>query len=203
MLDRKLAPIGRCPRARQDGVVLVLAIIVLVAMTLAGLALMRSVDTNTIIAGNLAFRQAAVHSGDEAIENAFQFLQANNTGSGLDGDIPANGYSAGGAANNPTTGQSWDDYWLTSRSVSGVYSATVQDAAGNGYSYVIDRMCGASGAQGLAACTYSPLVNSVGGQLLVAGQHQVNSTSDVYYRITVRVTGPKNTVSYIQAVVSM
>ena len=42
----------------QQGVILFIALIVLVAMSLAGIALMRSVDTNVLIAGNLAFRQA-------------------------------------------------------------------------------------------------------------------------------------------------
>jgi Tfp pilus assembly protein PilX len=44
---------------RQRGAILFIALIVLVAMSLAGIALMRSVDTNVLIAGNLAFRQSA------------------------------------------------------------------------------------------------------------------------------------------------
>lgn len=51
-------------RRAQQGVVLFVALIILVAMTLAGIALMRSVDTNVLIAGNLAFRQGATMAGD-------------------------------------------------------------------------------------------------------------------------------------------
>jgi Tfp pilus assembly protein PilX len=40
--------------ARQRGVMLIIALIVLVAMTMAGIAMMRSVDTATIVAGNIA-----------------------------------------------------------------------------------------------------------------------------------------------------
>jgi Tfp pilus assembly protein PilX len=54
-------------RRAQQGVVLFIALIVLVAMSLAGIALMRSVDTNVLIAGNLAFRQGATMAGDWGI----------------------------------------------------------------------------------------------------------------------------------------
>jgi Tfp pilus assembly protein PilX len=40
----------------QQGVVLLMALIMLVALTLAGIALVRSVDTTNLIAGNLAFK---------------------------------------------------------------------------------------------------------------------------------------------------
>ncbi len=41
---------------RQGGAILFIALIVLVAMTLAGIAMWRSVDTALGIAGNMAFR---------------------------------------------------------------------------------------------------------------------------------------------------
>ena len=41
-------------RSGQSGVVLFIALIVLVAMTLAGIAIMRSVDTGVAISGNVA-----------------------------------------------------------------------------------------------------------------------------------------------------
>ncbi|MBL0167677.1 MAG: hypothetical protein IPP85_11310 [Propionivibrio sp.] len=45
--------------ARQGGVVLMIALIILVALTIGGIALVRSVSMTSIIAGNLAFQQAA------------------------------------------------------------------------------------------------------------------------------------------------
>ena len=56
-------------RRAQRGVILFIALIVLVAMSLAGIALMRSVDTNVMIAGNLAFRQGATLAADRAFED--------------------------------------------------------------------------------------------------------------------------------------
>jgi len=59
-------------RRGQRGIVIFIALIALVVMMIAGLALMRSVDTGNLIAGNLAFRQRAVHSADGGVEVARQ-----------------------------------------------------------------------------------------------------------------------------------
>ena len=53
---------ARGPRRAQEGVVLFIALIVLVAMSLAGVALMRSVDTALVVAGNFAFKKSAIRS---------------------------------------------------------------------------------------------------------------------------------------------
>jgi type IV pilus assembly protein PilX len=54
----------------ERGVVLLVALIILVALTLAGVALIRSVDTANIIAGNLSFRESAVHAGELGTQTA-------------------------------------------------------------------------------------------------------------------------------------
>jgi len=60
---------------QQQGLALMVALIALVAMTLAGVALVRSIDTNALIAGNLAFRQSATMSAEQGIEAAIKTLQ--------------------------------------------------------------------------------------------------------------------------------
>src|SRR5256885_8971705 len=64
-------------RARQGGTILIIALIVLVAMTLAGIATMRSVDTATITAGNIGLRQASVNAADQGIQAGVNWLTAN------------------------------------------------------------------------------------------------------------------------------
>ena len=54
-MSRQTWHIHAGPR-KQRGTMLIIALIVLVAMTLAGIATMRSVDTATVMAGNIAFR---------------------------------------------------------------------------------------------------------------------------------------------------
>ncbi len=58
------------PRQRQDGIVLFVALIVMVAMSLAAIALIRSVDTTNAVVGNLAFRLASILPANGSIETA-------------------------------------------------------------------------------------------------------------------------------------
>src|SRR5471032_2281193 len=75
---------------RQRGVVLLIALIVLVAMTLAGIGMMRSIDAGTLVAGNIGFREAAVATADTGVESARTWLMANMNS--LNADNPAMGY---------------------------------------------------------------------------------------------------------------
>ena len=62
--------------ARQRGVALFFALICMVAIMLAAVALVRSVDTAALISGNLAFQQSATASGDAGTEAAITWLAA-------------------------------------------------------------------------------------------------------------------------------
>jgi hypothetical protein len=54
--------------------VLFIALIAMVILMLAGVALVRSVDSSTSVAGNLAFRQASIAPVNEKIEEAINLL---------------------------------------------------------------------------------------------------------------------------------
>lgn len=208
---------------RQQGVVLFIALIVLVAMSLAGIALMRSVDTSVLIAGNLAFRQGATFAGDWGIEDARLLLQT-NSGSGvttLHNDQPALAQAAG-IANPPWPNSAYwanwqqgvdftgntpnpaDDFiWTTARSMG-------TDAGGNTVQYVIHRLCSVAGdpASAGVSCVRSAsggggVASDKGTKGVVAyGTAALPGSSTIYYRVTVRVQGPRNTLSYVQAVLN-
>lgn len=197
---------GKQPPKEQQGVVLVIALIVLVAMTLAGIALVRSVDTTNIIAGNLAFQQAATQGGDRGVEAAISWLETNNTPATLNNNNPSNGYIANGTAagQSPATGVSWDSFWNSTLSANPVV-LTPDSNTGNTVSYVIQRMCNSIGAAfTTASCASSALLSAgASGQGEEGGEIQLNALSLVFYRITVRIDGPRNTVSYIQSMVAL
>jgi Tfp pilus assembly protein PilX len=198
------AALHRAPRARQRGVALLISLIVLVAMTLAAIAMVRSADTTNVIAGNLAFKQAAVHSGDLGIEAAIAWLELNN-GTPLWKNDLTNGYQAlrQDPALTPTR-QTWDDYWVNVLALSSVTLAT--DAAGNTASYSIQRMCNAIGDPISSLCSVVPITVASAistGNSQTSGSVALQYSSQVYYRITSRVVGPRNTVSYVQAVVAL
>lgn len=188
-------------RRRQSGVILMIALIVLVGMTLAGISLMRSVDTTTLIAGNLSFQQAATHSADTGIETAVAWIENNPTL--LNADSPTNGYAANGLTVAPAKAgtQSWDAYWAATWRTRAI--AGNSDAAGNTASRVIDRLCVNAGSPtGGARCSVSPVISTVSGNAEEAGDVPTDTPAYVYYRITARVQGPRNTVSYVQAIIA-
>jgi Tfp pilus assembly protein PilX len=176
-----------------------MALIVLVAMTLAGIALVRSVDTSNIIAGNLAFKQAATNSGDIGIETAVTWLQTNN-GVNLNNPIPAQGYAA--TRQDPAAGQGWDAFWkavLKSQAIT-----LAPDAAGNTVAYTIQRLCNGTGDpfSGID-CAQPPAPGMAAGSSRTAGTVALLINSQIYYRITSRIAGPRNTVSYVQVIVAL
>jgi hypothetical protein len=182
---------------RQRGAVLFIALIVLVAMSLAGIALIRSVDTANLIAGNLAFKQNAAHGGDWGAEQARTWLQG-QAPTALYNDVPGL-YSAAmqSGADFTATDPSKPDFDWAANSF-----GPVTDPAGNEVRYVIHRMCEFAGPPGNCVSTTSG--GTAGGTKGGAtyGGAALPSTSQLYYRITTRVAGPRNTVSYVQVMVN-
>jgi len=187
------------PRRAQRGAVLFIALIVLVAMSLAGLALMRGVDTGSLIASNLAFKQSATAAGDEGIEAARIWLSA-NSGSTLYSDLPSSAYYSTMQTNVDLTGgdpTKPDFDWSTAVSLT-------PDAAGNQVSYVIQRLCELPGDPASVNCIRATGASSssTGTKGAVSyGGYAISVPTGAFYRITVRVLGPRNTVSFVQATV--
>ena len=187
---------------RQRGLVLFIALIVLVAMTLAGIGMVRSVDTGIMVAGNLGFKQTAVNSAEAGLQEAYQWLVDNAGGGGLSNSNTAKGYYSSRPANEPD----WNDATTWEDAVT-----LDEDATGNTVSYVIHRMCtqpntpyngtnaGVANQCGMTAAAGTP---GAGGSMSV-GSYSFAGTPQVYYRITARTQGPRNTESYVQAMVAI
>lgn len=176
-------------KSYQKGVVLFFSLIALVAMSLAAVALIRTVDTNNMIAGNLGFKQSTIFSSDTGVKTAMAWLKANP--SLLNNDSAANGYFASSAISG--TAQAFVD-------ANGVGNTT--DSQGNTIRYVVNRMCNATGVPNppTVTCLRGPvslMQNDNGEPDPTLGSPQPT----IIYRVTARVTGPKNTVSYVQTFV--
>lgn len=180
---------------KQRGVVLFIALIVLVAMTLAGIAMVRSVDTANIVAGNLAFRQQTISAGDGGIQAAFAWLAAQSEADLInDGDPATTGYYSSSQELDWFNDDTWDG------------GVTYTDPEGNTVSYIIQRMCDTPNIpQSNAQC--ARVTSSTGGAV-TGGSMRVGapvylSNPQLAYRITARVVGPRNTVSVVQSMVLM
>ena len=205
MLTQRHTPCAlRNPRARQSGVVLLITLIVLVAMTLTAIALVRSMDTTNIIAGNLAFQQSATHSGDTGVETAIAWLETN--AATLQNDNLVNGYSS--SVTNPAAGQSWDAYFTALENETPVKRTVTlaPDAVGNTVSYAIHRLCLSANMSPTAVgagCTVTPATSITTASSEDAGTVKLTASAQQYYRITTRIVGPHNTKSYVQAIVAL
>jgi len=218
---------------KQRGVVLFFALVSLVAIMLAAVALIRSVDTSTLIAGNLAFRQAATTSSDRGTEAAMNWLSAVDAANSAinvltdpthpfniyhGGNVGATYYSPGyypsvdssfSLTASAGTRIHWDD-------TDSVLVLPDPDSSGNSTRYIIQRMCRnpaylpsppAAVAIVNADCLFSgALINNNGQdvplpQTVCNGPGCPKAGQSPEIRITSRTTGPRNTVSYVQAFV--
>lgn len=202
--------LGRLQIIRQRGLVLFFALIALLVLSLAAVALIHSVNTNTIIAGNLAFRQSATSSGDQGVDAAMTWLAstqaANMTVNVLsdpthpfNNDATANGYYSGLST---AVDLFADATWTTST------ITPITDSSGNEIRYIIQRLCRtANVAAQNADCLYSAAVTDPNGQEVKLPQDICIGTGCPMQgqipemRITTRTKGPNNTVSYLQALV--
>ena len=58
----------------QRGVILIIALVMMVTVTFAGLALFRQIGLGAVIIGNLAFKQSATNAADRGVESARAWL---------------------------------------------------------------------------------------------------------------------------------
>lgn len=228
MLARQF-PVHRHPavfsigQARQGGVVLLISLIILVALSLGGIALIRSIDTTNLIAGNLAFQKSAMYSGEAGAEDAIQFFLEANLSTVFYVSNSARGYAAAtpvaSAGYNPAN---WDVYWASIDPVplTPPVSAkscghgggrvctlpTELDAAnqrrGNTVSYTIQRLCETEGDPQTSGCANASGNLASSGGSLGSGSPSLSMSPLYYYRITTRTVGPRNTVSFIQTIVA-
>lgn len=189
------------PIRRERGVVLLISLIVLVAMTLAGVALMRSVDTAVVVAGNVAFKETAIQVADRGTQEAAKWLSNNSGGAALQATNPSMGYYSA----RPVVEPDWFDINSWGQGV--LVNGGTPDAAGNVVRYIIHRMCtqpdtpynGDNAGVANECGLYYPLSSVASGGSMQVGSPQFVGTPQLYYRVTTRVDGPRNTVSVIQS----
>ena len=189
----------------QRGTVLLIALILLVALSLAGIALIRSVSTSNMIAGNLAFQQGATNAADVGVENAVAFLEANSSGTSttLHNSITSGAVRYVAVRQDPAAGQTWDAFWNASLAGTPAVNTLAADAAGNTVQYVIHRLCNATGKPVYPGCSAAPTDATSAGSSYGSGVVRLETQRQVYYRITARVAGPRNTLSYVQVIVAI
>lgn len=185
-------------RRSQGGAVLFAVLMVLSLLLLAGLGVMRSVDTGNVIAGNYSFQQAAVQASDRAVTDALNTLASQVIGTGGNSNVANRYYELRQTALDSRGFPSAID-WANVPCFDETGGSITNCAASAGnyrVQYVIERLCSAqptlTDVQSLRAnCEYE------------AATTATTATSvALRYRVLIRVRGPRGTEGWFEAVVS-
>lgn len=168
----------------ERGMTMLVVLVLLSVMLLGGLALARMTEVGTLAAGNSAFRETALQASEIGINAAFDAVQNNlvNTNSNV-----GTWYFA--------QRQTDDD-----RGIPQVNFNDGQPIVVGAYTlhYVVDRVCGlANVTDPLRQCLVKEQL--VNGSAAVTPNDPIDPPLVPQFRVTVRVTGPKDTQVWVQS----
>jgi hypothetical protein len=187
--------------AAQRGMVLHVVLVALVALMLLSITLFRSVDSSAAMLGNISLKSDANHRAHLALDQVVAWL--NNSGKYT--DYVLGGKSLGDDSYSANMLQA-DDQGLPGllkdveefgKTYKGKLAST--DGSGTTVYYLIERMCTKESAftEVRAYCVdLTPQAEQAGSD-----PSGIAPLPRVPLRVTVRVEGPKNTLSFAQAIV--
>ncbi|WP_269533711.1 hypothetical protein [Chitinimonas sp. BJYL2] len=198
--------------SRETGFVLFITLVLMVLMSIAGIAVLRAVDSSNAVSNNIAFRQSALQTAEVATNAAVAWMRANRsllsqnqTASGYYAAVPDSGTDALGDRTTVLTDNI--DWYANQATAPYKPSTLVADGNGNRYAYVIHRLCrvvgdfNASGNDCALAGSGNKSFSSKGEAAY--GNFALGSSAAVYYRITTRIVGPRDAESFTQTVLRL
>jgi type IV pilus assembly protein PilX len=213
---KRLYPMSRGRRSGQRGVVMIVTLVVLVVLLVGAVALLRSSDSTSTLAGQVGFRRDMKNQAERAISMAINAMQE---GGALDSpaerqasNVKAN-YSAAQLETDPATGVPTLLLGSDKTFKDAGYTVAISDAAAAGANaesgitvrYLIDRLCPSAGAIDESSCSRTSLMRQYNGQ--DSNAHMASSsfraTQHTLYRISVRVDGPRGTQAFFQSAVAL
>ena len=185
-------------RAQQGGMVLIVVLVVLVVTLLAGMGVLRAVQTGNAMAGNFSFRQSGMHASDRALTDAMSEVATRVVaGGGNTGETNRYLSQINGTVNSLGVPTVID--WTAVRCVDekgDLITDCGTDTGAFRVQYVVERRCASSPnladvADIRSKCEYEPLAT--------AGSP---NTIALRYRVLIRVRGPRGTESWFEAMIS-
>lgn len=186
----------------QRGVVMVVTLLALAVMLIGAVALVRSFNTSLFTAGNLAFKRDLANQAERAAAAALTQFEAGGA-LGTMAERAASSTAVNYSAQMlPTNAQGIPTALLDATAFAAVGVAdndiTVADQ-GVTLRYVVDRLCNNTGSEVTltsANCTVGPTPDARGGS--ASDLNVATLQSQVLYRLSVRVDGPRNTQAFFQ-----
>ena len=173
---------------QQGGLALPVMLIILAVMLISSIYLLKSSNSTTLTASNLAYDSAQSRAVDAGLHAGFKWLSdtANGNKALLNQDSPQNGYLA--TLDTTQTARS-DAFWDGKKTVL---------HQGQSIEYVVHRLCLLTGAYDTAgnACVQTADANAGGahigvGDSLASDSPQFAETPKVHYVVTARLSGTR------------
>lgn len=199
---------ARGPR-HQRGVTMLFGLIALAVMMIGAAAMVRSMNTQFFNAGNLGFKRDLTNQGERAMVQ----IRAAVTGTGAlvtetarQSHVSGSNYRATFLASNA---QGIPNALLTNTAFTGI-GVTTNDITVAGQEvtirYVVDRLCHNTGPADPSHCVMVDLGVPQGTSSTEINNAIYNTSGgvgsmqqQVVYRLSVRVTGPRNTQAFFQS----
>ena len=200
--------------ARQRGVVLLFSLIALGIMLIVAVALVRSFNSSLFTAGNIGFKRDLQNQSERAVDKVLtEFKSGGNLASPVQraASAPARNYSDTMLLTNaqgiPTV------LGLSDSNFASTYTAGDIEPPGMNVKirYVVDRLCATTGDEtslGAGVCRLADNPVPVGTSLSnLQGADRAPlcptcssaAPQGVVYRLSIKVTGPRNTQSFFQS----
>jgi type IV pilus assembly protein PilX len=201
-------PMNRSGRAGQRGVVMIVTLV-------GAVALLRSSDGASALAGQVGFRRDMKNQAERAIAMAITALKEGSLASAASrqtSEATAN-YSAAQLATDTATGLPTLLLGSDTDFKGAGYTIAIVDADGSAANaesgvtvrYLIDRQCPSAGAVDETTCSRTSVLRQYNGQDSNAHMASTSfrSTQHTVYRISVRVDGPRGTQAFFQSAVAL
>lgn len=183
--------------------VLVYTLVALVVILIAGAGLIRALDNGLMQAGNLAYQRDLTNQAQRAITAATNALTQTTGALYKEEDrnakvAAANYFASRLASNNQGIPELLlDDADFTAAALT---AGDITDAAtGVTLRYVIDRQCDGDGDYTLKSCILHSSDSETSADALYK---KIDGEGRPIYRISVRATGPRNSLAFFQATVA-
>lgn len=172
-------------KPRQQGVTMVVVLVLLTVMLLGGMALARMTEVGTLASGNAAFREASLQASEVGVNTAYAAVRAL-----ADENADAGSWYFATTQPQDANGVPTVDFDAAPEVVVGAYRVR----------YVVDRVC--TGALPVTEPLRQCLVKQVPQLESATNREKPDPPTARQFRITVRVTGPKDTQAWVQALIT-
>jgi len=180
----------------QRGIILPITLISLLILLIASVALIRSTDTSLLIAGQIGFKRDVANQAERTFPVIRAIFDSGNLSdvTTREQDAPSSNYFA---TIQPSNASGIPNQLLGSSF--GTSNAIKDDTAKITIRYLIDRMCISTGPVTFSNCTTASSSSDIGGDAMSVGEGKANGVDTPVYRISIRVTGPRNTEAFLQS----